>query len=102
MEGLGETRDALQISAFTVLLNIVLNGPFIKRFGVAGAAHATSMLRAAQEAEARSKEREESANASAATEQVQAKRLAAVESEILDAENANENVAATSISDAGT
>lgn len=43
----------------------------------AQAAHATSMLRAAQEAEARSKEREESANASAATEQVQAKRLAA-------------------------
>jgi len=39
-KGLGETRAALQISAFTVLLNIVLNGPFIKRFGVAGAAHA--------------------------------------------------------------
>ena len=42
-KGLGETRAALQISAFTVLLNIVLNGPFIRKFGVAGAAHATSL-----------------------------------------------------------
>ena len=40
-KGLGETRAALQISAFTVLLNIVLNGPFIRKFGVAGAAHAS-------------------------------------------------------------
>ena len=39
-KGLGETRAALQISAFTVLLNIVLNGPFIRKFGVAGAARA--------------------------------------------------------------
>ena len=30
-KGLGETRAALQIPAFTVLLNIVLNGPFIRK-----------------------------------------------------------------------
>jgi len=42
-KGLGETRAALQISAFTVFLNIGLNGPFIRKFGVAGAAHATSI-----------------------------------------------------------
>ena len=43
VQGPGRDAAALQISAFTVLLNIVLNGPFIRKFGVAGAAHATSI-----------------------------------------------------------
>eukprot|EP00966_Prymnesium_polylepis_P070861 1646452-Prymnesium_polylepis.1 len=42
-KGIGETRPALAIAAATVLCNAVLNGPFIARLGVAGAAHATTL-----------------------------------------------------------
>ena len=42
-KGIGETRPALAIAALTVLLNAALNGPFIRRYGVAGAAWATNL-----------------------------------------------------------
>ena len=45
-KGVGETRAALKIAAMAVLLNIVLNGPAIAAFGVAGAAYATNVAAA--------------------------------------------------------
>ena len=42
-KGIGETRPALLIAAATVLCNVALNGPFIARYGVAGAAWATTI-----------------------------------------------------------
>lgn len=45
-KGIGETVPALAIAAGTVVCNIALNGPFIRTWGVAGAAHATNLAAA--------------------------------------------------------
>ena len=44
--GIGETRTALRISALAVLVNVLLNGPCIARYGVKGAAYATNVAAA--------------------------------------------------------